>query len=378
MRGQRGNPRSQRGACAANRLPNGSAPVADPSAGPALSSSTPSTGPAPQFGPAPRRPRLPATVLKTLLLLGALPRPADGPAPVRASRLGRTSLAGLLSPPESPRSAACLPVPLLRLPRLSVPPPSAVVWQCLAGPRAGRPSHGSPPLLKRRRKMKFREPLLGGSAAMPGASPAAGLPSPPRGCLRAASWSHPRLLPGRPRPKTPASAGRSPHNASGQLTAPPLSGSPPGSSAARGRTAAAFAELFRAAPRAASNPDALAPALARTREQLDFGPSALHHNTVADRMPWRSPRCSVSSPWRSAHALFHDRQLLFRIRAPNPQTEVPGWTGVRGWEVSSFGFMEAIGHGLVPLGPSDPRTGEDLETSQLWPKPQKFREFESY
>ena len=87
-----------------------------------------------------------AMVTEVDLLPGPCPRPAGGPAPARARALGALLLAGLLSRPESPRSAACPPVPLLRLPPPPVPPPVAAVWQCLAGgPRAGRLPRGSPP-----------------------------------------------------------------------------------------------------------------------------------------------------------------------------------------------------------------------------------------
>lgn len=294
MRGQRGNPSAQRGACVLpTASPNGSAPVAHPPQAPPLISTTPAHRPRPTIRARPQAAPPSSYSPENSASTGALPpprwRPRWRPRPSPRPRLGRTSAswaaepAGVAEIRRLPAGAAPSPPPASRsLPQVLW---SGSAWLAARG-RAALPAVAHP-LLKRRREDEVSGAAPGRQRRDAGRVPAAGLP-PPRGCLRAASWRHPRLLPGRPRPKTPASAGRSPHNASGQLSRrrryrAALRGAP----AARGRTAAAFAELFRAAlpgrlqPRRGLSPRPWP----GPGEQLDFGPSALHHNTVADRMP---------------------------------------------------------------------------------------------
>lgn len=191
--------------------------------------------------------------------------------------------------------------------------------------------------------MKFREPLLGGSAAMPGASLQRACRLLVAVCALHLGVTLVYYLAGRDLRRLPQLVGvrttlqGSSHGAtaigqpSGELRLRGAAPPPPLQNSSELRS------------RAASNPDA------DSRPGPGPGPgSNLTSAPVPSTTTLSLTECPEESPLlgkfpMEVHPCPLPRQTapLFRIRAPNPQTEVPGWIGVRGWEVSSFGFMEA-------------------------------------
>lgn len=116
------------------RAANGSTPVAHPPQAPPSDRPRPPLGPAPQLGPA-----LQLQSRKLSFYRGPAPAPWR-PRPSPRPRPGRTSASWAAEPAESPRSAACPPAPLFRLP----PPPGPSPNCCGLAVPGWRPAGGPP------------------------------------------------------------------------------------------------------------------------------------------------------------------------------------------------------------------------------------------
>lgn len=196
--------------------------------------------------------------------------------------------------------------------------------------------------------MKFREPLLGGSAAMPGASLQRACRLLVAVCALHLGVTLVYYLAGRDLRRLPQLVGvPTPLQSSSHGAA--AIGQPSGELRLRGAAAPpSLQNSSKPRSRAASNPDA------DSRPGPGPGPgSNLTSAPVPSTTTLSLTECPEESPLLGKIPtevrpcpLPRQPVPLFRNRAPNPQTEVPGWTGMRRWEVSPFGFMEA-GSGTI-------------------------------
>nr|XP_045738484.1 beta-1,4-galactosyltransferase 1-like [Mirounga angustirostris] len=223
--------------------------------------------------------------------------------------------------------------------------------------------------------MRFREPLLGGSAAMPGASLQRACRLLVAVCalhlgvtlvyyLAGRDLSRLPQLVGVPTPLQGGSNGAAAiEQPSGELRprgAPPL---PPldASSELRSGSDSSPEADSHSGPGSASNLTS-APVPSTTALSLLACPE---ESPLLGKDSGTFPNFLGGVPWTFARALFQDIQPPGSGSPSLIPDRGSGLDGVRGWEASPFGFTLKTGVGVVqgsrgPLWPQGPRTGEGL------------------